>query len=142
MTQRMLLAIVAVFTTWQVLDMVIHRLILMKTYEATASLWRPMPEMKMGLMLVVGLVATVVFVALYATMVRPKSVAAGLIYGILYGQGAGFAMGFGTYCVMPIPVTLAFGWFLGTVVETAIGGLLVGWIVKPSSGEPTPAQSA
>ncbi len=39
-------------------------------------------------------------------------------------------MGLGTYSVMPIPAVLALGWFLGTIVETMVGGLLAGWIVK------------
>ena len=54
MTKRIVLAVIAVFVLWQVLDFVIHGLILMKTYQATASLWRPRPEMKLGLMRVVG----------------------------------------------------------------------------------------
>jgi len=53
----------------------------MKTYEATAQLWRPEAEMKMGLMRLVSLVQAAVVVVIYATMVRPKSVGAGLIYG-------------------------------------------------------------
>ena len=39
-------------------------------------------------------------------------------------------MGFGSYSVMPIPESLAAAWFLGTVVKSAVGGLLIGGIVK------------
>ena len=42
----------------------------------------------------------------------------------------GVSMGFGTYCVMPIPVGLAIGWCLGSVVECLVAGLLVGLILK------------
>jgi hypothetical protein len=130
MFKRMLFAIVAVFVAWQVMDVILHGVILMKTYEATASLWRPMNEMKGGLMRLVGAVASVAFVAIYATMIRPKSAAAGLIYGTLFGLGTGFSMGIGSYCYMPIPLSLAVAWFLGSVVECAVAGLLAGWIVK------------
>jgi hypothetical protein len=137
MTKRIVLGIVAVFVAWQVLDFVLHRLLLMSTYQATASLWRPVAEMKMGLMWVVGLVAAVCFVCLYAWLVRPKSWAAGLSYGLIFGVGTGFSMGFGTYCVMPLPQSLAVAWFVGSVVNAAVGGLLVGWMVK----DPTAARS-
>jgi len=141
MTKRIVLGILAVFVAWQVLDFVLHGLVLMSTYQATASLWRLPEEMKMGLMRVVGLVGAVCFVCLYAWLVRPKSWAAGLSYGLIFGLGTGFSMGYGTYCVMPIPQSLAVGWFAGWVVETAVAGLLVGWIVKEPGAIPQPAEA-
>lgn len=130
MTKRIVLAVVAVFVAWQVMDFLLHAVLLQSTYAATAELWRPMPEMKMGLMRLVCLVSAVCFVCLYAWLVRPKSWAAGLSYGLIFGVGAGVSMGFGTFCVMPIPQNLAMAWFIGTIVEAAVAGLLVGWIVK------------
>ena len=141
MTKRNVLAIIAVFVVWQVLDFLLHGVILKSTYEATAALWRPMAEMKMGLMRVVGLVAAVCFVCLYAWLVRPKCWATGLSYGLIFGVGTGFSMGFGTYCVMPIPQSLAVGWFVGSVVNAGVAGLLVGWIVKEPGATPQPAEA-
>jgi hypothetical protein len=46
MVKRFVLAAFAVFMAWSVLDFLIHGLPLQSTYEATASLWRPMGEMK------------------------------------------------------------------------------------------------
>jgi len=137
MTKRIVIGIVAVFVAWQVMDFVLHGLILASTYAATSTFWRPEAEMKMGLMRVVGLVAAVCFVCLYAWLVRPKSWAAGLAYGLIFGAGTGFSMGYGTYCVMPLPQSLAVAWCAGSIVECAIAGLLAGWIVK----EPLPANS-
>ena len=134
MNKRIVIGILAVFVAWQVLDFVLHGLVLASTYRQTAELWRPMVEMKMGLMRVVGLVASVCFVCLYAWLVRPKSWAAGLSYGLIFGAANGFSMGFGTYSVMPLPESLAVAWCIGTIVETAVAGLLVGWIVKDAPG--------
>ncbi len=130
--KRVVLAIVAVFMVWSALDFLIHGLMLRSTYEATASLWRPMGEMKMGLMYVVGAVGAAAFVGLYAAVVKPKSMGAGLKYGLLFGIATGFPMGFGTYCVMPVPVYLAFVWFGGSLVETVVGGAIAGAIIRPS----------
>lgn len=130
MLKRTILAIVAVFAAWTALDFVIHGLILKASYEATAHLWRPMAEMKMGLMHVVVFIASLAFVLIYAWLVGRKSVANGVKYGLLYGIGAGVSMGYGSYAFMPITYHLALVWFLGTLVEMTVAGLLVGAIIK------------
>jgi hypothetical protein len=137
--KRVILAILAVFVAWQVLGFIVHGLILMKTYQETASLWRPMNEMKFGLMRWVGLVAATTFVVIYAGFVHERSVANGLKYGLIFGVGTGASMGLGTYSVMPVPAFLALVWFVGSVVETTVGGLLVGWIVKKPAPAPAPS---
>ena len=130
MIKRIILAVVAVFVAWSVLDFVIHGVVLMQAYNATAQLWRPMEQMKMGLMHVVVLISAAVFVSLYAFFVGKKSMATGIKFGLLFGLGAGVSMGYGTYAVMPIPYKIAFVWFLGTLAESTVAGLLTGLIVK------------
>ena len=130
MMKRIVLAVLAVFVAWSVLDFVIHGLILAQTYKETAQLWRPMEQMKMGLMHVVVLISASTFVCLYAFFVSKKSVARGIAYGLVFGLGVGISMGYGTYAVQPIPYKIALTWFLGTVAETTVAGLLAGLIVK------------
>jgi hypothetical protein len=130
MIKRVVIAVITVFVTWSVLDFVIHGLILDTAYQTTAALWRPMGEMKMGLIYITVLVSSIVFVSIYARFFAEKGISTGLIYGILFGVGAGISMGYGTYAVMPIPYKMAFVWFLGTVVEGTLGGVLVGLIVR------------
>jgi hypothetical protein len=130
MVKRIVLAVLAVFVAWSVLDFVIHGVILAQTYRNTAQLWRPMEQMKMGLMHAVVLICSAVFVCLYAFFVGKKSVAKAVGFGLLFGLGTGISMGYGTYSVMPIPYNMALVWFLGTVVEGTVAGLLAGSIVK------------
>jgi hypothetical protein len=130
MGKRILLAILSVFLLWSVLDFVIHGIILRPAYEATASLWRPMAQMKMGLMYVTVLIAASMFVLIYAWLITRKSLGTGFIYGFLYGIGVGVGMGYGTYSVMPIPYSMALTWFLGALVEATLGGLILGMILR------------
>jgi len=130
MIKRVLLAIVAIFIAWSILDYIIHGLLLQATYEATANLWRPMEEMKMSLMYVVTLVFAVAFVAIYGFLVSPKSLVTGIKYGALFGLASGFSMGFGSYSYMPIPLSLAWIWFVGSLVETVAAGAIVGGIIR------------
>ena len=44
MGKRTILAVVAVFLAWSLLDIVIHQLLLMGEYRATPDLWRPETE--------------------------------------------------------------------------------------------------
>ena len=129
--KRLIIAIVAVFVLWSLLDMIIHGLLLQETYEATAYLWRPMEEMNMLLMYIVILAYAICFVLIYHSFVSRKSIATGLQFGILFGLAAGISMGFGTYSYMPIPLSLAISWFAGTLVELTVAGALVGAIIKP-----------
>ncbi|MDX1697792.1 MAG: hypothetical protein R3308_05860 [Thiohalobacterales bacterium] len=130
MVNRMLLAIVAVFITWSVLDFVIHGVMLASTYEATAELWRPMDEMNMPLMYAVTLVFTVCFVLIFALLVERRSLSSGILYGTLFGLATGVSMGYGSYTYMPIPLLLANSWFAGVVVESIVAGALAGLIMK------------
>ena len=130
MCKRKALAVLAVFVAWTAMDFVIHGLILGPTYKETAAMWRPMEEMKMGLIHVVALISAAVFVSIYAKFVTEKSVKTAVKYGLLFGIGAGVSMGYGTYAVLPMPYHIALVWFLGTVCETTVGGLITGLIVR------------
>ncbi len=130
MAKRTILAIVAVFIAWTLLDFIIHGMLLKSTYEATADLWRPMNEMSMPLMYFVTLVFTGCFVLIYGLLIEQKSLASGIKFGILFGLATGISMGFGSYTYMPIPLTLAWGWFIGTWFEAIAAGAIVGAIIK------------
>ena len=128
--KRTLLAILAVFALWSVMDFVIHGLVLASPYAATPQLWRPMGEMKMGLMHATVLIAATVFVGIYAWFIADKSVKTAVRYGLVFGIGSGVSMGYGSYSVMPLPYEIAFGWFLGSLIEAVAAGWIMGLIVK------------
>ncbi|MEK6743066.1 MAG: hypothetical protein AABZ15_05635 [Nitrospirota bacterium] len=128
--KRTFLALLAVYVAWSVLDAVIHVGILSAAYAATPKLWRPMQEMKMWLMHGTVLVEVASFVLIYAWLITDKSVKTAVQYGVLFGIGSGFAMGYGSYSVMPLPYRIAFWWFLGRLVEAVVAGWIMGKIIK------------
>ncbi len=130
MAKRTIWAVVAVFIVWSMLDFILHGLLLRSTYEATANLWRPMDKMKLPLMYFVTLIFTACFVLIYGLLVGQKSLASGIRFGALFGLATGISMGLGSYSVMPIPLTLAWGWFLGSWIEAIAAGAIVGAIMK------------
>ena len=132
MLKSVILAIITVFIAWSVLDFLIHGMLLKEAYEATAHLWRPMQEMNMTLMHGVTLVLAILFVELYAFCVSDKSLSMGLKFGVIFGLAAG-VMAASSYLYMPIPLSLAIDWSVGTLVEFVVAGWLVGLLVKPEA---------
>ena len=128
--KRGILAVAAVFVAWSVLDYIIHVVLLGGCYEATAHLWRSPEDMKWGLMYFNVLIVAIIFVYIYAKFFARKGTCTGVTYGLLIGISWGVSMGYGSYSVMPIPYHMALAWFLGTVVEMTLAGLLLGLIIK------------
>jgi len=130
MGKKIVIGGVLVFIAWAVLDFVIHVLILGGTYAQQPELWRPQAEMKMGVMYVAVLIAALAFAALWGWFVSDRTPVNGAKFGLVWGIGMGVSMGYGTYAVMPIPYHMALVWFLGTVVEAVVAGLIVGAVVR------------
>lgn len=128
--KRIVPAVVAVFVALAVMDYVVHGVILSSAYMQTAQLWRPMAEMKMGLMYVVMALVAISFVLIYAYLISKKSLKKATLYGALFGFGYGVSMGYGSYAYMPITYTIAFTWFVGSLAEMTIAGLIVGSVIK------------
>jgi hypothetical protein len=131
MLKKTIWAIIAVFVVWSFLDFLIHGVLLKSSYQATANLWRPEDEMIMSVMSVVTLVFSACFVTLYSHLINPKTLAAGVKYGLIFGLATGASMGFGSYCYMPIPISLAISWFFASLIELTIAGVVVGLMVAP-----------
>lgn len=130
--KRPLIAGATILAAWMLLDLGAHRLVMAPIYEANASLWRPADQMNVALIYAVTVVLIGVFVGIYALLVRPKSLGAGLALGALVGLALGVSSGFGTFIHMPIPLTLAWGWLIaGWLKGLAAGGILGAAIVDP-----------
>lgn len=129
-TKRILLATVAVFVAWAVMDFVLHGIILAPQYASSPTLFRPLNEMKMGLLYFSIFVSALAFAFVYGRFFGVKNLRTGSAYGLCLGIGYGIGMGYGTYSTMPIAYLLALGWFLGTVVEMTVAGLIVGAVLK------------
>lgn len=129
MIKRNLLAVIAVFVAWSILDYLIHGVMLASSYEATANLWRPMEEMNPLLCYGVTLGYIICFVLIYDLLISNKSLQNGIKFGLLLGLGNGL-VDLGSYVYMPIPLTLAEAWFVASVVQTGIAGAIVGAMIK------------
>jgi len=66
---------------------------------------------------------------IYSLLVRPKSLGAGLVLGDFFGLALGISSGFGTFVHMPIPLTLAWGWFFAGWLKGLVAGGIIGAVI-------------
>src|SRR5262249_16391833 len=126
---RLLLSALAILAAWATLDLLLHRLFLAPIYEANPNLWRPLDQMNVALIYAVTFILIGVFVGAYKLLVRPKSLRAGLSLGAFIGLALGVSAGFGTFIHMPIPLALAWGWFIGGCLKGIAAGGIVGAVI-------------
>jgi hypothetical protein len=126
---KFLLACIAVFALWTGADFLFHGVILEEAYQQTAELWRPAGEAKMGLHALVVLMSAILFSAIYALLVSPRSVRNAILFGTLFGAASGVSFGYGMYAFMPLPYDMALTWFFTNLVEGVLGGLVLGFIL-------------
>jgi hypothetical protein len=134
---RSVLSAVAILAAWTLIDAVSHRMLLQPLYALNPSVWRPFTEMSIPLIVVATLILVLVFVILYKALVRPKSFT-GLYAGGLLGLALGTASGLGTYIHSPIPVALAWAWWILGIVKGLVAGAILGASgIEPSSDNAT-----
>jgi hypothetical protein len=130
MIKRILFSVLAIFIAWSILDFLLHRLLLRSTYEANAGLWRPENDLNIPLIYLVIFVLIISFVLFYRFLIDQKSLASGIRFGAIFGLFIGVSVGFGTYIHMPIPLILAWSWFLGGWIKAVTAGAIVGALIK------------
>ena len=129
--KKLLLASLAVFVTIQVLDFVIHNILLSADYEALMSVWRPDMMDKMWIMYVTGIVFSLLFVYIFTKGHEGKGVMEGVKYGFIIGLVVYFVGSFNQFIVYPITYALTWKWIIYGMVELMIAGAITALIYKP-----------
>ena len=130
--KRSLIAAAGVLVAWMLLDLIAHRFFLAPIYDATAGLWRPFDQMNVVLIYTVTVALIGIVIGIYSLLVRPKSLGAGLVLGAFVGLALGISSGFGTFVHMPIPLPLAWGWFIAGWLKGLVAGGIVGAVIVDS----------
>jgi hypothetical protein len=120
-----------------VLDFIVHGVLLKDSYQATASLWRPMAEMQglMWTMWVLYLLCGLVLPYLYSKGYEPGKgvIGQGLRFGVAIGLLLASGMSLGTYFMIPLPRSMAVAWFVAGMVQYAVIGMAIALIHRPKT---------
>ena len=121
--KKVLVGAVVVFVILEVLDFLIHGVILAPVYVATKDIWRPDMMDKMWIMYIVTLVTSFFFALIFSKGYEGKGIVEGVRYGLYMGVMMGVGMAYGTYAMIAIPYSLALQWFLYAILEYMIAGI-------------------
>lgn len=132
---KYLLAVLAVYVAFEIMEFLIHGLILGAKYTSLdgSGLFREDMESKMWIIYVTGLVFVIFFVYLYHFFANAYKTGwtAGLYFGLVVGFMMNFTGMLNQYTTYPVPTDLAWNWVVLTVLQVAVIGLVAGLIYKP-----------
>lgn len=133
-TKRWLLASLLVVVVIGVLEFLIHGVLLSDYYKQTASLWRSEAEMqKMFWVFWAGILVFAPFFVLIYVKGYEKGkpgLGQGFRFGLYVGAMLSVMNSFGWYVLLPIPLALAFYWFLAVLVELIVAGVAAGLVYQ------------
>lgn len=135
MNKKILLGFVAVFIVMQILDFFIKNVILGSLLQSLSHLWRP--DMKMGIFPVIGLIVSFFFTVIYSRWCKGTGIIEGIQYGFYVGMMIGVSFAYGSYAMLPIPYALALQWFLYTLIEFVIFGIILSLLFRKSQAQAT-----
>jgi hypothetical protein len=143
-TKKLLLSVLIVYILLEILNYLVHGVILSSTYqmEEVKAAFRPEAEMNsmMWIMFVVYFVWAFFFVFFFAKGYEGKGIMEGIRFGLYIGLFWGLVSAYGNYVVLPIPYYLAFQWFISSLVVSVILGAVTALVYKPAGAiHPQPA---
>jgi len=128
--KRFVLASIAVFVVFEILDWIIHSKILSRTYMNLQHLWRPDMMDKMWIMYITAFIFSFLFVYIFTKGYEGKGVAEGIRYGLIIGLLMLVVGMFNQYAVYPIPLNLTIQWFIYGLIQFIIVGIVAALIYR------------
>jgi len=129
--KKFILASIVVFVVYQVLNFIIHGLILDSVYESMAGVWREDMDSTMWIMYVTSFIMSFLFVFIFIKGYEGKGIAEGLRFGLWIGLLMNVVGMFNQYAVYPISMSLTIQWFVYGVIQLMICGIFAAWLYKP-----------
>ncbi len=134
MKNKRVLASVAVLVLFLIMDYVLHGILLSGLYAETAPLWRSADTLR-GLAWIIWVVdAAMAFLLVWLFAKGWEAgkpwLGQGVRFGLVLGLIFSLPMGFSMYAMMPIPFSLALGWFAGAWVEFVIASIAAAWVFR------------
>lgn len=130
--KKLIIASIAGFIAVAAFEMLWHGPIMKDMYEATANVWRPESEYTMGYMayIFISQFLFAVAMAVVYSIVRPAlKCKVGIQFGFLTGIILA-APALGTYCYMPIPLSISLMWMLASLLKCLVCGVVVAFVYK------------
>lgn len=128
--KRFLLSVLAVFVTFEVLNFLIHSVILADAYEETASVWRQEMMDVMWLMYIADLIFVVFATLIYTRWMKTPGIKSGMTYGLFIGLMMNTSGMINQFVIYPISSWLLWMWIIFGIIQFVLCGMVLGLIYK------------
>lgn len=145
-TKRFIYTLVAVFVLLEIMNFIVHGLILADTYvsEELKAIFRPQDEMSgmMWMVWLADLVWAFFFTFIFVKGYENKGIWEGVRYGLYMGIFVSLVGAFQSYAMSPLTFSLVIQWFIYGFIEALILGMSAAYIYKPKGYEVKAAAGA
>ncbi len=131
--KRFFAAGIVVFVVIEAMEFVINNYLMMASYEALKTIWRPDMMEKMWIFHPVMLLSTLLFVYIFIKGREGKGICEGVRYGLIMWLFVSVPYSLSLYVTLPIPFTLSVKWLAIGFVEMLVAGVLAAAIYKPAA---------
>jgi len=129
--KRFVAAFVVLFIFIFAYESFVHGILLTHIYNETPSIWRNYNQMIAYMPFNIGIMVLLAgwISFIFAHLFRDGGWRNGLRFGVYFGVLSGI-QALGAYYYLPISLALAGYWFIAYLVESLIGGFLIGFIYR------------
>jgi len=128
--KRFFLSVLAVYITFQVINFIVHSLILGSVYMELQNVWRMDMMDMMWAMYIIDLLVCIMFVYIFTKGYEGKGIMEGLRYGLTIGLLMSIPASFYQYILYPIPFNLIIQWFIYGMIQYTICGMVAAAVYK------------
>lgn len=128
--KRYTFASLAAFLIFQILDFIIHGVILSKTYKELVSIWRPNMESIMWIMTITSLFMSFLLVYVFVKGYENRGILEGLRFGVISGLLVYAVNSINQYVIYPVPCSLLLKWLAFGMFEFIVVGVVISLIYK------------
>jgi len=129
--KRYLFSVLAVFLVFELLNYLIHSVLLSECYAELVTVWRKNMADFLWAMYLTDLFFTLFFVSIYSRWSKRYSVGSGMIYGLIVGLMMNTSGAISQWIIYPITNHLMVLWVVLGLSQFMICGFVVGLIYKP-----------
>ena len=132
--QRFALSVVGAFVFVFVFEFLWHAVLMKGMYDATSSIWRPEEEVKMVYIFASQFLFAVVFSYIYTLIGKHIACKRGIAFGFFAGLLMAMPQ-LGTYCYLPIPLTISLLWMLAEFLKCLGAGMVIAAFYREKTGD-------
>ncbi len=122
--KRFIFAAIGGFVAVFAFEMLWHGFLMKGMYDATISVWRPEAESNMTFMFASQFLFAAAMAFAYTKIGKHIPCKRGIAFGLFVGLILA-APQLGTYCYLPIPLTISLMWMFAALIKSVVGGMAI-----------------